>query len=149
MWSIAAQEKCCALHTLSHIGTRALSPQSTGSVQMSRLTASQNKAQLIYHPRALTTLNCFLVAVFLSKVTEIQHHHPGDKVHLEGVCWMRTVQRPFFPDAWLRLVSVTFIGSGILNEHYLPLRIGQPKSVWLRLNVLRLVFSSWLSWPSS
>ncbi|CBJ31174.1 conserved unknown protein [Ectocarpus siliculosus] len=35
--------------------------------KMSRLTASQNRAQLIYHPRALTALNCFLVAVFLSK----------------------------------------------------------------------------------
>eukprot|EP00752_Nemacystus_decipiens_P005415 g4909.t1 len=35
--------------------------------QMSKLTTSQNRAQLIYQPRALAALNCFLVAVFLSK----------------------------------------------------------------------------------
>eukprot|EP00903_Cladosiphon_okamuranus_P022440 g20641.t2 len=35
--------------------------------QMSKLTSSQNRAQLIFQPRALAALNCFLVAVFLSK----------------------------------------------------------------------------------
>ncbi|CAM9706597.1 unnamed protein product [Hapterophycus canaliculatus] len=37
--------------------------------KMSKLTASQNREQLIYKPRALAALNCFLVAVFLSKVS--------------------------------------------------------------------------------
>ncbi len=36
--------------------------------QMSKLTTSQNRAQLIYQPQALVALNVFLVAVFLSKV---------------------------------------------------------------------------------
>ncbi|CAM9561386.1 unnamed protein product, partial [Pylaiella littoralis] len=36
-------------------------------LKMSKLTTSQNRAQLIYQPRALAALNCFLVAVFLSK----------------------------------------------------------------------------------
>ncbi|CAM9895266.1 unnamed protein product, partial [Scytosiphon promiscuus] len=36
-------------------------------LKMSKLTASQNREQLIYKPRALAALNCFLVAVFLSK----------------------------------------------------------------------------------
>ena len=35
---------------------------------MSKLTLSQNRLYLIYHPRALAALNCFLFTVFLSKV---------------------------------------------------------------------------------
>lgn len=38
---------------------------------MSKLTTSQNRAQLIYQPRALAALNCFLVAVFISKVPAV------------------------------------------------------------------------------
>lgn len=43
-------------------------------LQMAKLTDSQNREQLIYKPRALAALNCFLVAVFLSKVCHENAH---------------------------------------------------------------------------
>ncbi|CAM9259082.1 unnamed protein product [Ectocarpus sp. 12 AP-2014] len=90
--------------------------------KMSRLTASQNRAQLIYHPRALTALNCFLVAVFLSKgayqISSVKGLWCLPDIPLKGsedVCLLNFcvfMLWDYLPTVWLLLVM-----EGTTGEH--------------------------------